>query len=156
MASASFIVRQVGPHVSIQDVGRPRHMRFGVPASGPMDHTSFAIANAALGNPADAAGIEVSMGGIVLECIEGGVTFAIAGGGFQVAIDHDIFGSWAIATVHAGSRLTIKAGPWGSWTYICFVGQLLATRWLGSAATHSQSGFGGGPDPAGPHVAIRK
>ena len=154
MASASFIVRQVGPHVSIQDAGRPRRMRFGVPASGPMDRTSFAVASAALGNPADAAGVEVSMGGIVLECIEGRVTVAIAGGGFQVEIDQDSFGSWTTATVRAGSRLSIKPGPWGSWTYICFAGQLQANHWLGSAATHSQSGFGGGRITAGQRLTI--
>ena len=154
MASATFIVRQVGPHVSVQDAGRPGRMRFGVPASGPMDRTSFAIANAAMGNPANAAGIEISMGGLTLECIEGKVTLAIAGGGFQVAIDRGSFGSWSIATVCAGSQLSVKPGPWGSWTYLCFAGRLLAERWLGSAATHSQSGFGGGHIRVGQRLTI--
>lgn len=154
MASASFIVTQVGPHVSIQDSGRPGLMRFGVPASGPMDRTSYAIANAALGNAAAPPAIEISMGGLQLDCVEGGVTIALAGGGFQVAIDEGSFGSWTVATIHTGSRLTIKPGPWGSWTYLGFAGDLQARRWLGSAATHSQSGFGGGPLTAGQRLIV--
>lgn len=154
MATAAFMVRQAGPHVSVQDAGRPGRMRVGVPASGPMDRTSFAIANAAIGNPAGAAGIEISMGGLTLECIEGQVTLAIAGGGFQVDIDQDSFGSWSIATVRAGSKVSVKPGPWGSWTYLCFAGRLRTERWLGSAATHSQSGFGGGHIRAGQQLTI--
>jgi allophanate hydrolase len=42
-------------------------MRYGVPASGPMDRGSFEIANAALGNQPGATAIEVSMGGLALE-----------------------------------------------------------------------------------------
>jgi biotin-dependent carboxylase-like uncharacterized protein len=154
MASASFIVTQVGPHVSIQDSGRRGLMRFGVPESGPMDRTAFAIANAALGNTTIPPVIEISMGGLQLECVDGSVTVALAGGGFQVAIDQSSFGSWAVATIHAGARLTVKPGPWGSWTYLVFAGDLQANRWLGSAATHSQSGFGGGQIAKGQRLVI--
>jgi biotin-dependent carboxylase-like uncharacterized protein len=154
MASASFIVTHVGPHTSIQDSGRRGLMRFGVPASGPMDRTSFAIANTALGNAIVPPGIEISMGGLQLDCVEGSVTIALAGGGFQVALDQSSFGSWAVATVHAGSKLVVKPGPWGSWTYLTFAGDLQAKRWLGSAATHSQSGFGGGQITKGQRLVI--
>lgn len=154
MGSASFIVTHVGPHTSIQDSGRPGLMRFGVPASGPMDRTAFAIANTALGNATVPPAIEISMGGLQLDCVEGSVTIALAGGGFQVSIDQSSFGSWAVATVHAGSKLVVKPGPWGSWTYLAFAGNLQAKRWLGSAATHSQSGFGGGQITKGQRLVI--
>ena len=38
-------------------------MRYGVPASGPMDRKALVIANTALGNPPGAPGIEVSPAG---------------------------------------------------------------------------------------------
>ena len=154
MGSAGFIVTQVGPHVSIQDSGRPGLMRFGVPVSGPMDRTAFTIANAALGNATVPPGIEISMGGLQLDCVEGSVTIALAGGGFQAEIDGSSFGSWAVSTVSAGSRLVVKPGPWGSWTYLVFAGNLQAKRWLGSAATHSQSGFGGGRLALGQRLVV--
>mgnify|MGYP002776596059 FL=1 len=87
MSVAVFISVFAGPHASIQDGGRRGLMRFGVPASGPMDRKSFALANLALGKDADAAGIEISMGGLVLDCVSGATTLAIAGGGFIVERD---------------------------------------------------------------------
>ena len=144
MASATLAILNAGPHVTVQDAGRPGLLRYGVPASGPMDRLAFAIANAALGNPPDAPGIEVSLGGLDLECTEGCVTVAIAGGGFAVTLGAERFGSWSVATVQAGQQLRIRPGPWGSWTYLAFAGQLRAERWLGSAATHALSGLGGG------------
>ena len=40
-----------GPHVTFQDSGRLCRMRYGVPASGPMDRKAFAIAQSVFGNP---------------------------------------------------------------------------------------------------------
>ena len=82
MTDAVLVVEQVGPQVSVQDAGRPGLMRFGVPWSGPMDRRAYAAAQAVLGNPAGAAGIEVSLGGLALRCLSGSVGFAVAGGGF--------------------------------------------------------------------------
>jgi biotin-dependent carboxylase-like uncharacterized protein len=144
MTDAVFRVGFAGPLVSIQDGGRRSLMRFGVPASGPMDRKAFAIANRALGNPAGAAGVEVSMGGLVLNCIAGATSLAIAGGGFIVECDGAKLGSWTTLPIRAGQSLTIRPGPWGSWTNLAFAGRLNATDWLGSAATHTLSGLGGG------------
>ena len=101
MAAAGFVVSSVGPLVTIQDRGRPGLMRYGVPASGPMDRGAFEIANAALGNPYAAAAIEISMGGLALECVEGAATVALAGGGFVTSIDRTKYGSWIVATIRA-------------------------------------------------------
>ena len=144
MASANFSVLHAGPHVSVQDGGRPAMARFGVTGSGAMDRSSLKFANAALGNPLGASGIEISIGGLTLKCTEGSVTFAVAGGGFIVTIDDVALPSWCVATIHAGSVLTIRPGSWGSWAYLAFVGDLQCGAWLGSASTHGSSGFGGG------------
>jgi len=144
MASASFVVTAVGPHCSLQDHGRKGLMRFGVPQSGPMDRTAFAAANLALGNPADAPGLEISRTGISLDCTAGSITVAVAGGGFQVEIDGITHGSWSVTTISAGAKLVIKPGFWGNWCYLAFAGQLQATSWLGSVSTHGPSGLGGG------------
>src|SRR6185437_768321 len=87
MARAIFAVRSVGPLVTIQDRGRYGFLRYGVPESGPMDRDAFEIAHAALGYDADRAAIEVSIGGIALECVEGSVTLSVAGGGFSLTLD---------------------------------------------------------------------
>ena len=42
--TARLIVRFAGPHVTVQDGGRPGLARFGVPASGAMDRLALAAA----------------------------------------------------------------------------------------------------------------
>ena len=129
MAHARFIVRSVGPLVTIQDRGRHGFLRYGVPESGPMDRDAFEIAHAALGYCASRAAIEVSLGGIDLERVEGSVTLAVAGGGFAIALDKISLSSWAVVNVGAGSRVTIRPGSWGSWTYVAFAGRLKVDAW---------------------------
>ncbi len=144
MASAQFTVVHAGPHVSVQDGGRLGMARFGVTGSGAMDRGALKFANAALGNPLGASVIEISIGGLTLKCTEGSLTFAVAGGGFVVTIDDVVHPSWCVATIRAGSTLTIRPGRWGSWAYLAFAGDLQCKTWLGSASTHGSSGFGGG------------
>ncbi len=155
MAEAKLKVVMAGPHVSVQDGGRKGHMRFGVPASGPMDRRAFAIANTALGNPLAAPGIEVSMLGLTLDCIAGSVTFALCGGEFRVQLGPETIGSWTVATLREGERLAIGMGPWGTWCTLAFAGTLEATSWLGSVATHSLTGFGGGKITTGQELVIK-
>ena len=144
MSAATFSVSFAGPHVSIQDAGRPGLMRFGVPASGPMDRQSFVLANAALGNPAGHPGIEISLGGLSLRCLSGAVTAALTGGGFIAENAGRKLGAWNVNSIKAGETLTIRPGPWGSWCYLAVAGDLQAESWLGSRATHGSSNFGGG------------
>ncbi len=147
-------VVRAGPHVTVQDGGRLGMQRFGAPESGPMDRKAFAIANAALGNPVAGAGIEVSLGGLTLECVTGAVTLAIVGGGFILNHNARRLGTWATLTLRAGDRLVIRPGPWGSWTYVACAGHLDAPLWLGSAATHGPSGLGGGRLIAGQNMTV--
>lgn len=154
MAEARLLIRHAGPHVTIQDGGRPGLARFGVPASGAMDRPALALANAALGNPPGQAAIEVSAGGLVVELISGAVTLACAGGGFVLDLGGRRLGSWSVVTLNAGDRLAIRPGPWGMWTYLAVAGQLPAETWLGAQATLSTAGMGGGRLVAGAEMTL--
>lgn len=154
MTDAVLHVAAAGPLVSIQDGGRPGMLRFGVPQSGPLDRLGFAAANVALGNPPGAAGIEVSMGGLTLDCVAGTVGFAVTGGAFIVERGGRAAASWQVATLSAGERLVIRPGLWGSWCSLAFAGRLRSAEWLGSAATHALSGLGGGVLKAGMSLTI--
>lgn len=144
MAAARFRVLFAGPLVSFQDGGRFGHKRFGVPASGPMDRLSHGAANVALGNPSTATAVEISMGGLMLECLSGSVTLAVTGGTFSVEHAGHRTPSWTALTVQAGDKVSIRPGADGSWAYMAVCGQLMTPKWLGHSATHSLSGFGGG------------
>ncbi|MAM62890.1 biotin-dependent carboxyltransferase family protein [Maritimibacter sp. UBA3975] len=155
MAEARLRVEAAGPHVSLQDAGRFGWMRYGVPASGPMDRFAHAAANLALGQPSGATAIEVSMGGLSLSCREGAVSIAVCGGGFTLDHDGTRRDGWAVLRLEPGQTLAIRAGTWGSWCYVAVAGDLVCERWLGRAATHAVSGFGGGRLVAGQDVIVR-
>ena len=144
MSRARLKVLGAGPLVTIQDGGRFGLMRYGVTRSGPMDRPAFAIAQQALGQDARSPVIEVSLAGLRLQCVDGAATFAVAGGGFKVSIDGKALSSWCVATLSAGSQLTIAPGAWGSWCYLAFGGRLDVRSWLGSSSTFSLAGLGGG------------
>lgn len=134
----------VGPHVTWQDAGRPGLLRFGVPASGPMDRGAFALARAAVRTTGPV--LEISPGGLALECLTGAVSLALAGGGFVVERQGRAWrgGSWCRLTLQAGDRLVVRPGFWGNWTYLAFAAPVEVAGWLGSQATHGPSGLGGG------------
>lgn len=156
MSSAKFRIINTGPLVTFQDSGRPGNMRFGVPASGPMDQTSFVSANLAVGNSKDATAIEVSMGGLQLECLSGTTTLAVVGSEFHVDLEGVDQSAGVVLTIKSGQTLTIRPGKSGSWCYLTFSGELDAAQWLGKTATHSQSGFGGGTLKSGMEFTVQK
>lgn len=154
MSTAQLKVGFAGPLVTFQDAGRSGQLRYGVPPSGPMDRVAHAAANVALGNPATATCIEVSLGGLVLECREGAVSFAVAGGDFSVSCGQALLASWQVHHLQPGEKLTIRGGASGSWCYVAFAGQVQAQSWLGSTATHYLSGLGGGRLEAGQTLEV--
>lgn len=144
MSDVEFSISFAGPLVTFQDIGRPGNMRYGVSASGPMDIISFEAANAVLGNETKQTAIEISLGGLILQCHEGSITLAITGGDFLIEFQGQKISSWTVLTIKKGERLSVRAGKSGSWAYLAFSGKLNVKDWLNSSSTHSTSGFGGG------------
>lgn len=154
MTDAALRVNFAGPLVTFQDGGRHGQMRFGVSASGPMDRLSASAANVALGNMPEATLIEISMGGLVLECTSGALSVAVAGGDFSVERSGETLSGWSVFALEQGDKLSVRPAKSGSWTYLAFAGSVEATTWLGSASTHSTSGFGGGQLTTGQDIKV--
>ena len=154
MSEARFKVIFAGPLVSFQDEGRIGHLRFGVSPSGPMDPFAHRAAQTMVGNAAGDTAIEVSLGGLILECIEGETTFALAGGSFSVQCGAAQGEGWIAQRVRRGDKITLRAGAWGSWAYVAFAGQIDVGSWLGATATHSMSSFGAGALQAGMEFTV--
>lgn len=151
---ANLKVLAAGPLVTVQDQGRRGLMRKGITGSGPVDELAFATVNTALGNPAGAAMIEVSLGGLELECLDAPLNFATAGGQFTVQLNGAAIPPWGVARLAPGDLLSIKPGPAGSWCYLGFAGGLINDEWMGAQSTHSLSGFGGGALAAGQKLEV--
>lgn len=154
MTLVRLAVEAAGPLTTLQDAGRAGLMRFGVPASGPVDRLAFAAAHAALGNPPGGTAVELSLGGIALRCLEGEVGFALTGGDFAARVDGAALGPSTTGVLRAGERLAVRDGAIGNWAILAFAGDLAAPRWLGSSATHALASLGGGTVRAGDVLTI--
>ncbi len=74
----ALVVLRCGPGASIQDLGRPGHLHEGLAPGGALDRESLAAANESLGNPREAAAIELCLHGATFRA-EGALTVSIEG-----------------------------------------------------------------------------
>jgi biotin-dependent carboxylase-like uncharacterized protein len=124
-----------GPFASIQDGGRPGYAGLGVARSGAFDRAALRLANRLVGNPADAAGLEVTLGGLVIR-VRDAVTLAVCG---AVCPGFD----WGTATTLRSSA-TVRLGQpaVGLRSYLAVRGGIAAAAELGSRSTDTLSGLG--------------
>ncbi|HEX8915217.1 MAG TPA: urea carboxylase [Humisphaera sp.] len=143
-APRAIEVLKAGTQTTVQDhLGRLGYWAIGVPPSGPMDGLAFRIANRLLGNPDEAAGLELTVTGPTLK-FNTPATVAICGADMRATLDGAAVPLWQPVEVKAGSTLDFKAvqGP-GTRTYVAFAGGLDVPDYLGSKATFTLGKFGG-------------
>lgn len=137
-----------GARTLVQDLGRPGLAALGVSPSGAADRGSHALANRLLGNPEDAATLEVLAGGLVLEAQESTV-IAVTGAPVPLVVG-GIPGPWASPVyVAAGQRVELGRPTTGLRTYVAVLGGLDVPPVLGSRSTDTISGLGPAPLAAG-------
>lgn len=125
-----------GMQTTVQDLGRRGHRGSGVPWSGAMDGFALRIANALVGNPDDAAGLEMTLVGAELEFSEDAL---IATAGAESAGCP----AWAPVAVRAGERIKFGECRGGCRTYLAVAGGIAVAPVLGSRSTYLRGGFGG-------------
>ncbi|MBV9822304.1 MAG: allophanate hydrolase subunit 2 family protein, partial [Actinobacteria bacterium] len=64
--AAMIEVLASGPLATVQDLGRPGLADLGVSRSGAADRAALRLANRLVGNAESAAGIEITLGGLVV------------------------------------------------------------------------------------------
>ena len=84
MTTASLL--EAGLLTTVQDLGRQGHLRYGIPASGPVDRQAFILANRLVGNPDPAAGLECTLMGPTLQMTEESV-FAVTGADMPLTVN---------------------------------------------------------------------
>ncbi|WP_406056892.1 5-oxoprolinase/urea amidolyase family protein [Kribbella sp. NBC_00889] len=133
-----------GIQTTVQDLaGRPGLWDVGVPPSGAADELSFALVNAAVGNPSSAAGLECVLTGPVLTCDEDRL-ICVGGAVHNATIDGWRVRPGLVVQLPAGSVLDLGPldGP-GTRGYLAIEGGLDVPLVLGSRATFVLGGFGG-------------
>jgi urea carboxylase len=137
-------VLKPGTQSTIQDYpGRIGYWEVGVPPSGPMDSLAFRLANRLVGNPDNAAGLEMTATGPTLR-FNVSTTIALTGAQMEATIDGAPVPYWTSVAVPAGSVLEIKSirGA-GVRAYLALRGGFDVPVYLGSKSTFTLGLFGG-------------
>jgi antagonist of KipI len=130
----SLRVVEPGLCTLVVDSGRPTGRSLGVPVGGPADRSAFVLGNAMLGNPCDAAALEITLAGPVLQALDRtgavllGAPFSMSCGRRQLASNKSF-------TLEPGEELHIGGARRGARGYLCVVGGLQGKLTLGSRSS---------------------
>lgn len=130
------------PLNTVQDLGRPRAIPFGVSCGGAMDRNAFALGNILVGNAPDAAGLEIAFFPFRVRFRQDCV-FAITGAPAKVRLDAVPLPSCWSMKARPGQTLVMDAPEKGMRSYLAVAGGLDVPRVLGGRATDIKGEFGG-------------
>ncbi|UOZ08011.1 biotin-dependent carboxyltransferase family protein [Amycolatopsis sp. WQ 127309] len=137
-------IRRPGFATTVQDLGRPGHAALGVGRSGAADRGSFRLANRLVGNPSGAAGLEVTLGGLVLRATAL-TTIAVTGADCPLSKG----GLNGPITLWPGEELALGMASTGLRCYVAVRGGIDVPPVLGSRSTDTLGKLGPPPLAAG-------
>jgi biotin-dependent carboxylase-like uncharacterized protein len=140
-----------GPLTTVQDLGRPGWAGLGVSPSGAADLGALGLANRLVGNPESAAGLEVTLGGLVAR-FDAAAIVALTGAPCPVRVADRPGAVNGPVTVRAGEHLVLGAPKRGLRTYLAVRGGIDVAPVFGSRSTDLLSGLG--PEPVRPGTRL--
>ncbi|SIO31180.1 biotin-dependent carboxyltransferase family protein [Vannielia litorea] len=156
-------VIDVGPAVTVQDMGRPGWMAKGLARGGAADRLALLEAAALLGQEAPLAALEMAGAGGRFT-VDAPVRFCLTGARMKAELDGRPVGHGETVLLAPGAVLRVGGAEKGSYGYLAFAGGVFGEDWLGSRAAHLLAGVGRvlaaddalalGPDPD-PDAAAR-
>lgn len=157
-------VLRTGPQVLVQDRGRIGYAHLGVPRAGALDAPAAGLGNRLVGNGADAAVLEVLLGGLSVRAeaacwvaVTGAwVPLAVAGTSSEAAASlgesYDVPRAAPHAQplhLRAGQTLTLGTPTEGMRSYLAVAGGIDVPPVLGSRSTDTLAGVGPSPVQVG-------
>ena len=130
------------PLNTVQDLGRFGARHYGVSTCGVMDPVAFVVGNVLVGNPDNAAAIEVQTFPFVVRFLAD-TSFAVTGADTAATLDEHEVPPWWSSTAHRGQTLTLRPPASGARAYLALSGGIDVPVILGSRSTHLRSEFGG-------------
>jgi KipI family sensor histidine kinase inhibitor len=146
-------VVEVGPGVSglevlrpgllttVQDLGRRGYERLGMPVAGAMDAFALRAANALVGNPPGAAGLEITGAGTAFRA-SAACLIAVAGADLGLRVHGKPIPNWGAALVRRGWRIEFSARRDGCRAYLAVAGGIATPPVMGSRATYLRGEIG--------------
>ncbi|KFK95137.1 MULTISPECIES: 5-oxoprolinase subunit PxpC [unclassified Serratia (in: enterobacteria)] len=135
-------ILRAGIYTTVQDLGRNGFRRLGISQGGALDIPALKIANLLVGNPVEAAGLEITLGQFSAEFSQNG-WIALTGAGCDAQLEgNSLWTGWRYP-VKKGQKLTLKMPKRGMRSYLALSGGIAVPEMLGSRSTDLKAGFGG-------------
>ena len=144
MSGRSLLVLAPGLLTTVQDLGRPGLMRYGVTPGGALDRGALILGNRLVGNEPGEAALEVTLVGPRLR-FTGAAVIAVTGADLGATRDGTVLPRWTPVAVAAGDEIEFRprADDVGARAYLCVAGGLAIAPVMGSRSTDLFGGFGG-------------
>ncbi len=139
--TAHLIIHEVGPSVTLQDLGRPGFRSQGLMQGGAADPLALHEIAALLNQAADLASIEMAGIGGTFEVTEDCV-IALTGAEMDARVDGLRLGWNASHNLPAGARLSIGGARRGTYGYLGFAGGVDAAMQMGARSRHINARVG--------------
>ncbi len=133
---------------TVQDRGRPGFAHMGVPASGVLDRGAAALANRLVGNPPDAAVLEVTFGGLRFR-VSRPARLAVTGAPAPLRAGARPLATDTLHHLPGAVEVDLGSPSRGVRNYVALGGGIAAPQTLGSRSTDLLSGLGPAPLRAG-------
>jgi len=127
---------------TVQDLGRDHHFRFGVSLCGAVDRLALAVGNLLLGNPENAAGIEIPILPFQVR-FRSDTAFALTGAPCEADLDRAKVLPWWAMPARKGQTLSLRAPADGMRAYLLVAGGIDVPVVLGSRSTQLRGELGG-------------
>ncbi len=136
-----LIVHEAGPGVSVQDLGRPGYLSFGLSRGGAADRLAMAEGAALLHQSEEMAALEMAGMGGTFE-VSHNTRIALTGAPMRASVEGAPLAWNASHLLHAGSRLSIGAATRGVYGYLHLGGGIATPERLGARSAHLAAGLG--------------
>ncbi|NLI82181.1 MAG: biotin-dependent carboxyltransferase [Deltaproteobacteria bacterium] len=137
-----FRVRTPGPYTTVQDRGRISFQHVGVPVSGVLDELAGSVANLLVGNPREAAVLEMTFSGPCLQVLSEGVV-SLTGADMSARVNEKPILPWRSHAIRAGDMLFIGSARKGCRGYLAVTGGIEVPLVMGSRSTYVAGRLGG-------------
>src|SRR5881397_3313548 len=137
-----MIITRAGFLTSVQDLGRTGYRQFGVSSGGALDSFALRVENLLVGNDENAAGLEITLGGLRLRFDEEQIV-AWCGGEVDVHLGSMALPAGHAALLPAGKELKFSQPQTGCRCWLAVSGGIDVPLVLGSRSTDLRAQFGG-------------
>jgi len=135
-------ILDAGAQTTIQDLGRPGQLRYGIPPSGAVDRYACVLANRLVGNADGAAALECTLAGPRFE-VDVPCAIGVAGADMPVTLNGREAPGWTTLALKPGDVVKLGFARSGVRSYIAFSGGIDVPAVMASRSTYVRGRLGG-------------